>query len=415
MSSHHSHAHLTPSPLAHLPGGERVNTPISTAELERRWAAVRAQMAEKKIDVLLMQATQDFMGGYVKYFTDTPASNGYPITVVFPKDDLITMIRQGDIGGEESIPASGNARYRGVKKLLYSSFFTSAYYTLDYYAELAAKALREGKSGTIGLVGRGSLGAAFVDYLRAQFPSAKFVDASDMVDRIMCIKSDEEIALIKRTAALQDAALDAGMKAVAAGKREIEIVAEAERAVLIGGGEQALLLALGHEVGKPQYWNHRHTQARPLRDGDMFSLLVESNGPGGFYCEMSRTGVLGKATQVMQDEFGFMMEVRQRTLKQISVGQSCKDIWDEYNSYMRKHDRQEERRLHFHGQGYDLVERPLVRMDEPMVLEKRMNLAFHPTYLRSGIFNTICDNYLIDANGQIERLHRYPEILMTLA
>ena len=109
-----------------------------------------------------------------------------------------------------------------------------------------------------------------------------------------------------------------------------------------------------------------------------------------------------------------MLEVRERTLKQISVGQSCREIWDEYNSYMRKNDRQEERRLHFHGQGYDLVERPLVRMDEGMVLEKRMNLAFHPTYLRSGIFNTICDNYLIDAEGKIVRLHEYPEILMTL-
>lgn len=35
---------------------ERINTAISTAELERRWAAVRAAMAEHRIDVLLMQA-----------------------------------------------------------------------------------------------------------------------------------------------------------------------------------------------------------------------------------------------------------------------------------------------------------------------------------------------------------------------
>ena len=64
MSGHHTHNHVgAPSALANMPGIERVNTPISTAELERRWAAVRAKMAEKKIDVLLMQATQDFMGG----------------------------------------------------------------------------------------------------------------------------------------------------------------------------------------------------------------------------------------------------------------------------------------------------------------------------------------------------------------
>ena len=63
---------------------ERLQTPISTAELERRWGAVRAAMKREKIDVLLMQNNNDHMGGYVKYFTDMPATNGYPNAVVFP-------------------------------------------------------------------------------------------------------------------------------------------------------------------------------------------------------------------------------------------------------------------------------------------------------------------------------------------
>lgn len=42
---------------------ERINAPISTAELERRWTSVRSAMAERRIDVLLMQASNDFMGG----------------------------------------------------------------------------------------------------------------------------------------------------------------------------------------------------------------------------------------------------------------------------------------------------------------------------------------------------------------
>ncbi len=62
---------------------ERLQTPISTAELERRWAAVRAAMKREGVDVLLMQNNNDHMGGYVKYFTDMPATNGYPQTVIF--------------------------------------------------------------------------------------------------------------------------------------------------------------------------------------------------------------------------------------------------------------------------------------------------------------------------------------------
>ena len=74
---------------------EQINTPISSAELERRWQAVRGAMKDAGIDVLLMQANNDFMGGYVKYFTDLPATNGYAVTVVFPRDDRMTVVGQG--------------------------------------------------------------------------------------------------------------------------------------------------------------------------------------------------------------------------------------------------------------------------------------------------------------------------------
>ena len=89
---------------------ERLQTPISTAELERRWAAVRAAMERDKIDVLLMQNNNDHMGGYVKYFSDLPATNGYPLTVVFPRDDLMTLVSQGPFGGVNNPPATGDGR-----------------------------------------------------------------------------------------------------------------------------------------------------------------------------------------------------------------------------------------------------------------------------------------------------------------
>ena len=52
---------------------ERLLNPISTAELERRWAAARKAMAERKIDALVMQNNNDWLGGYVRWFTDTPS------------------------------------------------------------------------------------------------------------------------------------------------------------------------------------------------------------------------------------------------------------------------------------------------------------------------------------------------------
>ena len=80
----------------------------------------------------------------------------------------------------------------------------------------------------------------------------------------------------------------------------------------------------------------------------------------------------------------------------------------------RGNGRPEEKRLHCHGQGYDLVERPLIRNDEPMKIEKDMNIVVHPTYFHGGKLTWVCDNYLIEADGPSERLHRFPEIITEL-
>jgi Xaa-Pro aminopeptidase len=394
---------------------ERVHHPIATAELERRWKAIRAAMEEREIDVLVMQNNNDFMGGYVKYFTDVPATHGYPGTVIFPRDDRMTVIIQSRFGEDQQLPPEGDGYRRGVKRILGAPYFVSALYTLAYDADLAEGALAPYASGTIGLVGRGTLPVSFIDSLRAgRLSNCKFVDATDMIDQIKVIKSEEEIGHIRRTAAMQDGAMEAAMKAVAPGKREIEIAAVAEHYVLAHGGEQGLFLCCSHAPGEPTYWGNRHLQNRTLRPGDMFTLLIESNGPGGFYTEISRTCVLGKATQDMKDEFDVLIETRQATLERLKPGTSSKSIWDAHNAFLRKVGRPEEARLYCHGQGYDLVERPLVRLDEPMAIQANMNITCHPTFVWKGMFNTICDNYLIGEQGVVERLHKLPEALIEL-
>ena len=398
---------------------ERINTPISTKELERRWAAVRAAMIEQRIDVLLMQNNNDHMGGYVKYFTDLPAMFGYPVTVTFPKDDRMSVICQGAIGADVQLPPEGDGLRRGVKRLMTTSSFASAPYSLAYDAEHAEKALEPYASATIGLVGLGTLPVSLVDRLRGgKLSKAKFVDASDLVDRIKVIKSAEEIVLIRRTAALQDAAMKAAFAAIKPCMRECAIAAVAEHAINTGGGEQGIYLCSStpgsDPVGQAAWQGNRHVQNRVLREGDVFTLLVETNGPGGMYTELGRSCVLGKAPQELKDDLEIVLEARRLTLNMLKPGASCKDIWNAHNQFMRQHGKPEEQRLYCHGQGYDLVERPLVRFDEPMLIQKDMNITCHPNYLSQRFFNSITDNYLIGEHGVTDHLHQFPEEIIEL-
>ena len=393
----------------------RLNTAISSAELGRRWSAVRAAMAEHRIDVLLMQANNDFMGGYVKYFTDVPATNGYPVTVVFPGDEGMTVVGQGPFGVVRELPPEGDGLRRGTARFMGTPSYASAHYTAGYDAALAERALERFAGATVGLLGTAAISFALVDSLkRGKLSKTTFVDASDLVDRIKSVKSEEELSLIRRTAAMQDAAMEAVFKAVRPGMRDLEVAAVAEQVGHSLGSEQGLFLCASAPVGVSAMFGNRHLQNRVIEPGDQYTLLVENNGAGGFYTELGRTCVLGKPSQEMKDEFAFVLEAQKLMLELLKPGASCTDIFESYNAFMRKNGRPEERRLHCHGQGYDMVERPLIRFDETMPIQKNMNIVIHPTYATARTFSWVCDNFLIGESGVVEKLHKFPQKIFEL-
>jgi Xaa-Pro aminopeptidase len=394
---------------------ERINTPVSTAELERRWTAVRAAMAEQRVDVLLMQANNDFMGGYVKFFTDLPATNGYSVTVIFPRDERMTVVGQGPAGVVRELPPEGDGLRRGVARFMGTPSYASCPYTAGYDAALAEKALERYAGGTVGLLGTAAMSFALVDHLRrGKLATARIVDASDLVDRIKALKSEEEIALMRGTALMQDAAMQAVFDAIRPGMTDMEAAGIAEQYGHAHGSEQGLFMCASGPVGTAAFFGNRHLQNRVIGAGDQFTLLIENSGAGGLYTEIGRTCVLGKASQEMKDEFEFVLEAQRFTLSLLKPGASCKEGWEAYNRFMRDNGRPEEKRLHCHGQGYDMVERPLLRFDETMRLAKNMVMSAHPSYTTAQTYSWVCDNFLVGESGVVEKLHRLPQKIFEL-
>ncbi len=384
---------------------QNVVNPISTAELERRWAAVRAAMEARDIDVLVMQNNNDFHGGYVKYFTDTPAMTGGYAAVVFPRDDPMTAVRHGPPG--EAIVAPDHPVHRGVGKILSAPTFAAVDHTKYFHSELVIGELKPRMDKTIGLVGTTSMAHAFLDHIKSgPLANANFVDATEMVDQIKAIKSDEEIDFIKRTAAMQDASMEKVLATVKPGMKNFELTALAQYEGQIRGSEQGLFLAGSAPVGTPAIKMGRHMQGREIQDGDQFTLLIENNGPGGFYAEIGRICVLGKAPAALIDEFAFTLEAQKFTLDLMKPGAAPSDIIVAFNDFMRENGRPEEKRLYTHGQGYDLVERPIFTEEETMTLAPDMNIVVHPTYLTDAAYSWVCDNYMITEDGVSDCLHQ---------
>jgi Xaa-Pro dipeptidase len=73
--------------------------------------------------------------------------------------------------------------------------------------------------------------------LQAALPRATVVDASTVVEEARLVKSEEEIAVMRRAARLADLAVQAGIEAVAPGRTEDEVAAEVHRVLIANGGE----------------------------------------------------------------------------------------------------------------------------------------------------------------------------------
>jgi Xaa-Pro aminopeptidase len=384
----------------------QILTRISDTELNRRWSAVRAAMADRNIDALVMQNTSDWIGGYVRWFTDIPATNGYPRSVIFYKVGPMTVVEMGPFGQRRALDGK-DALHRGVGEIFNTPSFASISYTHGYDGELIAAALKRQGVRKIGVLGIDQLPAGFIAAIKAALPEPRGAeDACDLVDPIKAIKSEEEIGLIRRAAAMQDAAFAEVLSKARPGMRDFEIAGIAWQACQNLGSEQGITLGGSTPVGRASVFVPRYRQNRKIEPGDQLSLLIETNGLGGMYTEIARTMVFGRASAELLDAFATVEELQRETLSHMRPGALPREIAAANDEALRSRGLSPELRLYSHGQGYDMVERPLIRRDETMELAAGMNLAVHPGFETPSVLGVICDNYLIGPNGAGECLHR---------
>jgi Xaa-Pro aminopeptidase len=392
---------------------ERLTECVSTAELERRWKATREMMRANKIDYLVIQNSEEFLGGTVRWFTDFSARDQFPMTVIFPVHDEMTTINCGGDPPAEQWPPPWAAR--GIKNRLGAPYFPTIQYTNTYEAELTVSVLKEKKKPTIGLVERAFISVTFYEYLTKHLPDATFVDATEWVDEIKVIKSPEEIELIKGTAALQDAAMEHLKKTLKPGMRDFEVLAELQYSTVRNGSERQLILVGSGPLGTMARYGVRHFQNRIIKEGDQVSFVLETNGPGGYYTEILRIFMVGKKpSQELQDAFGVAVEAQALTASRLKPGTDPKEIWDMNNDFLKKNGYPPTTRLYAHGQGLPLVERPLIRYNETWRLKAGMNITVHPLVVRKDVFTVVGDNYIIGKDGVGLCLHKFPKEIVVI-
>jgi Xaa-Pro aminopeptidase len=391
----------------------RFISPVSGGELDRRAKAVREMMAREDIDALVMQNSNDWLGGYVRWFTGAPANNAYPRAVIFPREGAMSVVEQGAFG-TITTPAPDDLSNHGVGRILHTPSYTSVAATQAYDAELAVGELRTMGARRVGWVNPAGAYFGFGRAVEALAQNVQFVDATDAVDALKAVKSAEEWICVEATTALQDGVMSAMADFIKPGMHDFEIASYAQYKSQQLGAEQGIFISSSSPSGQAAVFRPRHMQGRKLENGDVFALLVETNGPGGYYTEIGRTFVLGKAQPGVKKALQDAIDAQKYTLDGLKPGVTCESIFHRHNAYMQARGLPTEKRLYAHGQGYDMVERPIIRDDETMSIAQDMSIVVHPGYVNDEAFALICDNYRIGADGPGECLHRTPKTIFEL-
>ena len=377
---------------------------VSDAELERRWALLRAEMIREDLEAVIVTGSNDWLGGHLRWLTDFPATNGYPRTAIFWRDRPMTVIEMGPFGAPRDL--SGDPVHRGVARVVTRPAFTSVGQTNGYDAEVLVAELQGARRA--GLVTPGAMPFAMVSALRTM-PRLETRDVTGLLDRLKAVKSAEEIAAYRATCALQDAVFAHVLDMVRPGLRDVDLATAAMARAQELGSDQGIVLCGSAPPGQAARFNPRQLQGRVMGPGDHVSILIEVNGPGGAYAEIARTIVLGRAWSALTDSFALMVEAQAETLSRMKPGADPAAIAAAHDAWMQARGLPPETRLYAHNQGGDMVERPLLRHDETLPLAEGQTFAVHPGYDDGTVFAVICDNYTIGATGPGPCEHKTPK------
>jgi len=176
--------------------------------------------------------------------------------------------------------------------------------------------------------GRASREGTFVRLLRERFPFFEIRDLSPTLDALRLIKSERELALIRKATHLAGLAILEGMRSTKPGQYEHELDAVGKFVFWRNGAQGDAyysLIGSGHNA----YWPHYNAGKRKMEDGDF--LLMDYAPDYGYYeSDVTRMfPVNGKFSTWQRELYGFYLACYRAILKHIRPGATAPEIMKE--------------------------------------------------------------------------------------
>ena len=292
-----------PPAIAALKSRQSEAKPITVAERRDRLERARQLMAQNKIDALCMIG-----GSSLIYFTGIRWWNSERLfTLVLPQKGnpfYVSPAFEEDRAREQiaQAPLGDSCRVFTWQE------------DQDPYA-LVAKGLRESgfASGRIGIEERTTF--VFSNGISKAVPAAEFVSATPITSGCRMIKSPAELALMRLAAQVSLAAYEASWKSLSPGMTQDQFAA------LVSAAHQQLGFTgeASVQVGVYSALPHGSRTPQTIREGTV--LLMDGGcSVEGYQSDISRTFVLGKASDKLKRVFDLVHQAQTAAVKTARPG-----------------------------------------------------------------------------------------------
>ena len=200
----------------------------------------------------------------------------------------------------------------GLEKVVYSD--------TDNPIELLAKYIPNGSVVGIDKV----LPARFLLPLMNHLPENKFVDVSQIVDRVRMIKDEEEKELMRRASLLNDAACQRVINSISEIKSEKDVAKDLlaiHEVLKVDGLSFNPIIAYGANGANP----HGTVGDRYVKSGD--AIIIDMGGIKDNYCsDMTRTVFWKQPSEKAREVFEIVLEAQKRGVATVKPGVRFCDI-----------------------------------------------------------------------------------------
>lgn len=244
------------------------------------------------------------------------------------------------------------------------------------------------------------LPALLRDQLTTALPGAELVSATSLFDEARLVKSEWELAKMRRSATVCAAGWRAFVASLEPGLPEFGIVATVEAEIKRLGAEDNFMLIAS---GKDEVRGMTPPSQRRLEDGDMVRTELTPQ-LDGYWLQICRSAVVGRADDAQRRSFDLFNEAVEAGMSVVRPGITAHEVAVAQNDVFRaqgygEYCTSQYTRVRGHGHGLHLDETPIIEGNHTVLPENSVFIVHPNTFTPIAGYHVLGDPVRVTADG----------------